>query len=147
MRDNFSGTVYVATPALLAGYGIKQNQIGASTDILTMRPGLAAEPDMQLTSCLSPPVSGNTCPAATISDPVMQTFGSLPSGTSAPNTVLTMLGLIRSESAGDLRTLAATGASGLTRRTITSATAGRAGAPGWLLAGRQPPLISRQPLE
>jgi len=36
VRDNFSGTVYVATPALLAGYGIKQNEIGASTDILTM---------------------------------------------------------------------------------------------------------------
>ena len=197
----------------------------------------------------------------------MQTFGSLPSGTSAPNTVLTMhavqalhatmllsgwlvqapkpltavqissarsavaaaggtletksgelglsqitsgataagmlialgvlamsVGLIRSESAGDLRTLAAVGASGLTRRAITSATAGAlallgavlgsavafaaivawaptslggtfahvpwadvllilAGLPvaaavaGWLLAGRQPPAISRQPLE
>jgi putative ABC transport system permease protein len=33
------------------------------------------------------------------------------------------VGLIRSESASDLRTLAATGASGLTRRTITSTTA------------------------
>ena len=266
--NNFSGTVYVATPALLAGYGIKQNQIGASTAILTMRPGLAAEPDMQLTSCSLPAVSSYTCPAAaTISDPVIQTFGSLPSGTSAPNTVLTMhavqalhatmllngwlvqapkpltavqissarsavaaaggtletksgelglsqitngataagilialgvlamsVGLIRSESAGDLRTLAAVGASGRTRRTITSATAGAlallgavlgsavafaaivawaptslggtlahvpwadvllilAGLPvaaavaGWLLAGRQPPAISRQPLE
>ena len=90
VRDNFSGTVYVATPALLAGYGIKQNEIGASTDILTMRPGLAAAPDMQLTSCFSPPVSGYMCPAATISDPVVQTFGSLPSGMPAPNTVLTM---------------------------------------------------------
>jgi putative ABC transport system permease protein len=88
--DNFSGTVYVATPALLAGYRINQNAIGASTDILTMRPGLASEPDMELTNCSSPPVSGYTCPAATISDPVIQTFGSLPSGTSAPNTVLTM---------------------------------------------------------
>jgi putative ABC transport system permease protein len=264
--ENFSGTVYVATPALLAGYGIKQNEIGASTDVLTMRPGLATEPDMQLTSCFSPPVSNDTCPAATISDPVMQTFGSLPSGTSAPNTVITMhavqalhatmllsgwlvqapqpltavqissarsavaaaggtletksgelglsqittgataagilialgvlamsVGLIRSESAGDLRTLAAIGASGLTRRAITSATAGAlallgavlgsavalaaiaawapsslaatfahvpwadvllilAGLPvaaavaGWLLAGRQPAAISRQPL-
>jgi putative ABC transport system permease protein len=267
VRDNFSGTVYVATPALLAGYGIKQNEIGASTDILTMRPGLASEPDMQLTSCLSSAASGDMCPAATISDPVIKTFGSLPSGTSAPNTVLTMhavqalhatmllsgwlvqapkpltpvqissarsavaaaggtletksgelglsqitsgataagilialgvlamsVGLIRSESAGDLRTLAAIGASGLTRRVITSATAGAlallgavlgsavafaaivawaptslgatfahvpwadvllilAGLPvaaavaGWLLAGRQPPAISRQPLE
>jgi putative ABC transport system permease protein len=266
--NNFSDTVYVATPALLAGYGIKQNEIGAGTDILTMRPGLASEPDMQLTSCSSPPVSGYTCPAAaTISDPVIQTTGSLPSGTSAPNTVLTMhavqslhatmllsgwlvqtpepltavqisstrsavaaaggtletksgqlglsqitsgataagmlialgvlamsVGLIRAESAGDLRTLAAIGASWRTRRTITSATAGAlallgamlgsaagfaaiiawaptsiggtfahvpwadvllilvalpvaAAVAGWLLAGRQPSVISRQPLE
>ena len=149
------------------------------------------------TSCSLPAVSSDTCPtAAAISDPVIQTFGSLPSGTSAPNTVITMhavqalhatmllsgwlvqtpkpltavqistirsavaaaggtletksgelglsqitsgataagilialgvlamsVGLIRSESAGDLRTLAAAGASGLTRRAITSATA------------------------
>jgi putative ABC transport system permease protein len=263
---NFSGTVYVATPALVARFGIRQNEIGASTDILTMRPGLTSEPDMQL--CFLPPVNIYACPAATnISDPVIQTFSSLPSGTSAPNTVITLhavhalhakmtlagwlvqtpkpmtavqisatrsavagaggtletksgelglsqiangataagilialgvlamsVGLIRSESAGDLRTLAATGASGLTRRAITSATAGAlallgaglgsavafaavaAWAPGslaatfaqvpwvdvlliltglpvmaavvgWLFAGRQPPVISRQPLE
>ena len=34
------------------------------------------------------------------------------------------VGLIRSESAGDLRTLTATGATGMTRRTLTAATAG-----------------------
>ena len=34
------------------------------------------------------------------------------------------VGLIRSESAGDVRTLTATGASGRTRRTLTAATAG-----------------------
>jgi putative ABC transport system permease protein len=34
------------------------------------------------------------------------------------------VGLIRSETAGDLRTLAATGASGTTRRAITGATSG-----------------------
>ena len=263
---NFSGTVYVATPALLARFGIRQNEIGASADILTMRPGLASEPDMQL--CFLPPVNIYACPAATnISDPVIQTFSSLPSGTSAPNTVITLhaaqalhakmtlagwlvqtpkpltpvqisatrsavagaggtletksgelglsqiangatvagilialgvlamsVGLIRSESAGDLRTLAAIGASGLTRRAITGSTAGAlallgavlgsavafaavvawapgslaatlahvpwvdvlliltglpvmAAAVGWLFAGRQPPVISRQPLE
>jgi putative ABC transport system permease protein len=268
LDNNFSGTVYVATPALLAGYGIKQNQIGARTDILTMRPGLASEPDMQLTSCSLLAVSSYTCRgAAVISDPVIQTFGSLPSGTSAPNTVVTMhavralhatmllsgwlvqtprpltavqissarsavaaaggtletksgelglsqitngataagilialgvlamsVGLVRSESASDLRTLAAVGASRRTRRAITSATAGAlallgavlgsavafaaivawapaslggtfarvpwadvllilAGLPvaaavaGWLFAGRQPSVISRQPLE
>ena len=104
------------------------------------------------------------------------------------------VGLIRSETAQDLRTLTATGASGTTRRTITAATAaalsllgailGMAGAviaglawarsslsvmfgdvpltdvlilliglpliaavAGWLLAGREPPLIARQPIE
>jgi putative ABC transport system permease protein len=34
------------------------------------------------------------------------------------------VGLIRGESAGDLRTLTATGAAGTTRRTLTAATAG-----------------------
>jgi len=108
------------------------------------------------------------------------------------------VGLIRSETAGDLRTLAATGASSYTRRTLTAATAGALGllgavlgtfagyvgvigwlrgdsvnggisalgnvpvanllvillglplvaaAAGWLLAGRQPPMLARQPIE
>jgi putative ABC transport system permease protein len=107
------------------------------------------------------------------------------------------IGLIRSETARDLRTLTATGASSMTRRELTAATAFAlalggavlgtvtayvaaigyawanpldglgelsnvpvtnlliiligmptvAGVVGWLLAGRQPPAISRQPLE
>jgi putative ABC transport system permease protein len=102
------------------------------------------------------------------------------------------IGLIRSETAGDLRTLTAAGASSATRRTVTATTAGAlallgvalgtiaayavliagfgdgtdfsnvpvaqllviaAGTPlaafaaGWLLAGRQPPGIARQPIE
>ena len=102
------------------------------------------------------------------------------------------VGLIRSETANDLRTLAATGASSTTRRTITGATAGAlallgailgtagayaallawhrsdlsplgrvpvvnlvvilvglpliATAAGWLLAGGEPPVIARRPL-
>jgi putative ABC transport system permease protein len=103
------------------------------------------------------------------------------------------VGLVRSETAGDLRTLASVGASSRVRRTITGATAGALGllgavlgaagatiagvawarsslsvtfgdfptidlitilvglpavaaVGGWLLAGRQPPIISRQPL-
>ncbi len=43
------------------------------------------------------------------------------------------LGLIRSETAGDLRTLAATGASSWTRRTLTAATAGALGLAGAVL--------------
>jgi putative ABC transport system permease protein len=103
------------------------------------------------------------------------------------------VGLIRSEAAGDMRTLAATGAGSTTRRTITGATSGAlallgalmgsagayaallvwyrsdmsplgrvpaanlvvilaglpvlAAAGGWLLAGREPPAMARQPLE
>ena len=103
------------------------------------------------------------------------------------------VGLIRSEAAGDLRTLTATGASSSTRRTLTATTAGglalagavlgiagayvvltaghagdlddltpipamqlaaiAIGTPlvasiaGWLLAGREPPVLARQPIE
>jgi putative ABC transport system permease protein len=103
------------------------------------------------------------------------------------------VGLIRSETANDLRTLTATGASSRTRRNLTAATAGGlaflgavvgtagayaallvwhrsdltplshvpvgnlililvglplvAGIGGWLLAGREPAVISRRPIE
>ena len=47
--QNFTGTVYVATPQLLATYGIKASQIAPGTDVLTMRPGLAGLPHMEMT--------------------------------------------------------------------------------------------------
>ena len=273
---NFTGAVYVATPQLLATYGIKASQIAPGTDILTMRPGLAGLPHMEMIwsntespgggvpgSSGSPPCTlSNDC----LASPVMQTVSGLPSGISAPNTVITeyavskyhlqlslngwlvqapapltaaqinaarqlalaygvtvetkssapglgdfadgatalgiviafgvlaaSVGLIRSETARDLRTLTAAGASPRTRRMITAATAaalgllgailGMAGAlvaglawahsslsamfgglplsdvlillvglplvaaaGGWLLAGREPEVIARQPL-
>jgi putative ABC transport system permease protein len=281
-NSNFTGNVYVATPQLLATYGIKASQIAPGTDILTSRPGLAGLAGMELVwqgvSCQGncsgngpePGVAGG--PSCTLSNgclanPAMQTVSSLPSGTSAPNTVITeyavrkyhlqthlsgwliqaaapltaaqiraarravlayqapleiasggtdfgeiadagtalgilialgvlaaSVGLIRSETAPDLRTLTATGASATTRRTLTAATAAALGllgavlgmafalaaslvwahaslsalfgnvpltdvlillaglplaaaAGGWLLAGREPPLIARQPIE
>ena len=218
--QNFTGTVYVATPQLLATYGIKASQIAPGTDILTMRPGLAGEPHMEMTwdiggvsdSSIPPPppgfAGGTPC---TLSDhclasPAIATVSSLPSGTSAPNTVVTeyavskyhmqaqlfgwliqapapftaaqlstvrqfgnanevqvltatynpsladftraatalgivialsvlamSVGLIRSETAPDLRTLTATGASGATRRAITAATAAALGLLGAIL--------------
>ena len=278
---SFSGSVYVATPQLLATYGIKASQIAPGTDILTMRPGLAGLPHMEMTwqspgyhgpggnepgSSGGPPCTlSNGC----LANPAIQTISSLPSGTSAPNTVITeyavskyhlpsavqlsgwliqvpasltdaqinaarqlalaygvtaetkssapglgefaggatalgivialgvlaaSVGLIRSETARDLRTLTAAGASPRTRRMITAATAaalgllgailGMAGAlaaglawahsslsamfgglplsdvlillaglplvaavGGWLLAGREPEVIARQPLD
>jgi putative ABC transport system permease protein len=278
--QNFSGNVYVATPQLLAAYGIKASQIAPGTDFLTMRPGLAGLPHLEML-WRGGPVSDASNPATPGSDggpscapgdncvasPPIQTVSALPGGTDAPNTVITeyavrayhmqpqlagwliqapapltaaqlnaarqlgrpyevtveiatyypslsdftdraiaagivialsvlamSVGLIRSETAPDLRTLTATGASGATRRAITAATAaalgllgavlGMAGAViagmawtrsgltataggvpltdivilliglpllaatgGWLLAGREPPAIARQPIE
>jgi putative ABC transport system permease protein len=268
-NNNWSGTVFVATPALLHQYGIKPSQINPGTDILTMRPGLSGYPNMVMVwgnyfNPNGPPPActvGHDC----VANPVIAEFSSLPPGTSAPNTVITTravrqyhlqenldgwliqaphpltsgqinaarqiavsagvsvetksgelglaqisdgatvlglvialgvlvmtVGLIRSETARDLRTLAATGASSTTRRTITGATAGALGLfgavlgtvaavivgvawarsslsvtfgdvpttdllallvglpvvaaiGGWLLAGRQSALITRQP--
>ena len=279
-HDHFNGSVYVATPQLLATYGIKASQISPGADIVTMRSGLASLPHIELTwgsygfqygpgnlvqkaRVLPPCTLSNDC----LANPVVQTISGLPSGTSAPNTVITeyamskyhlrsglngwliqapapltatqisaarhlalayevtvetktngpslgefaaggtalgivialgvlaaSVGLIRSETARDLRTLTATGASAGTRRMITAATAaalgllgailGMAGAViavlawahsslsamfgdvplsdvlillvglplvaavgGWLLAGREPEIIARQPLD
>jgi putative ABC transport system permease protein len=218
--QNFTGTVYVATPQLLATYGIKASQIAPGTDILTMRPGLAGLPHMEMfwnmgmvSDASSPPPDPGSAggPSCTLSNhclasPAIATVSSLPSGTSAPNTVMTeyavskyhmqtqlfgwliqapapltaaqlsavrqfgdanevqvqtatynpsladftdgatalgivialsvlamSVGLIRSETAPDLRTLTATGASGMTRRTITAATAAALGLLGAIL--------------
>jgi putative ABC transport system permease protein len=218
--QNFTGTVYVATPRLLATYGIKASQIAPGTDVLTMRPGLAGVPHLEMTWDIgfvsdgsSPPPNPGVAggPPCTLSNhclasPAIATVSSLPSGTSAPNTVLTeyavskyhmptqlfgwliqapgpltaaqlgavrqfgdtnevqvltatynpslvdftdgatalgivialsvlamSVGLIRSETAPDLRTLTATGASAMTRRMITAATAAALGLLGAIL--------------
>jgi putative ABC transport system permease protein len=216
-HSNFSGSVYVATQRLLATYGIKASQIAPHTDILTSRPGLAGLPHMEMiwqNPGNEPDRSGgrgNGGPACTLSNgclanPAIQTVSNLPSGTDAPNTLITeyavrkyhmqthlsgwliqapapltaaqiratrritlayqapleiasggsdfgeiadvgtvlgisialgvlaaSIGLIRSETARDLRTLTATGASTTTRRTITAATAAALGLLGAVL--------------
>jgi putative ABC transport system permease protein len=278
---SWSGPVYVATPQLLAAFGIKASQVNPDADILSMRPGLSGLSKMQLTygnyHGFQGPGDGQNqnsfpCPVGScLANPVIQQVGALPSGTSAPNTVITehaikqlglqssvsvsgwlitaphnltaaqitnaqvavaakgmtvetkssipssaeifnwatafgivlalgilamSVGLIRSETANDLRTLTATGADGWTRRTITAVTAGALGligsvlgtaaaylgaasysfdnrldgigslasvpvinlliilvgmpliatVAGWLLAGREPSVIARQPM-
>jgi putative ABC transport system permease protein len=211
---NWSGPLYVATPQLLHAFGIKASP---NADILTMRPGLSTLSQMQLVygnyfSNVPPPGPGGgqqtfPCPrSACLANPVIQEAGTLPAGTSAPNTVITehairqlglhaftsgwliqapnpptagqisnarlaaaaagmsietrnsvptsaeivnwatvfgillalailamSVGLIRSETASDLRILAATGASGRTRRNLTAATAGALGFTGAVL--------------
>jgi putative ABC transport system permease protein len=207
---NWSGPVYVATPALLRSFGISPGTIRSGTDILTMRPGLSGLSKMQLIygsyfDKVGPDLF--SCPPGScLATPVMQQVNALPSGTSAPNTVITehavrqlglspvvsgwlvqtphpltatqikntqlaaagasmkvetrssvpslneiidwatvfgvllalgvlalSVGLIRSETASDLRTLTATGASGQTRRALTAVTAGALGLLGAVL--------------
>jgi putative ABC transport system permease protein len=207
--NNYSGPLYVATPALLDLYGINQRDIDSTTDILTARVGLAGMADIQIlfgdAYSQGPGISG--CPPVScFNSPKMQTLSNLPTGTSAPNTVITehavhtlglqlvatgwlfqtartltpvqindarqaasrvgatietksseiglsqltswataggillalgvlamTVGLIRSETAGDLRILTATGASSSTRRTLTATTAGAMALLGGLL--------------
>ena len=218
----FSGQIYLATPALLKAYGINPSSIDPDADILTSRPGLSGISNMQLmygdsTGPFRPdspdgPGGGPdafACPATScLANPMIQEVGALPAGTSAPNTVVTehavhtehlgssvrtagwllhssspftaaqiddarqtaatagmtveskndapssseiinwatvfgialalgvlamSVGLVRSETAGDLRTLTATGASSMTRRTITAVTAGALGFVGAVL--------------
>jgi putative ABC transport system permease protein len=207
---NWSGPVYVATPALLRSFGIAAGTVRSGTDILTMRPGLSGLSKMQLVygSYFSKPGPDSfPCPPGDcLAGPVMQQVNALPSGTSAPNTVITehavrqlglspvvsgwliqtphplsatqikstqlaaaaagltvetrssvpsldeiidwatvfgvllalgvlalSVGLIRSETASDLRTLTATGASARTRRALAAVTAGALGLLGAVL--------------
>jgi putative ABC transport system permease protein len=98
-KANYQGALYVATPTLLRDYGIKPAEIERDTDIITSRRGLGAVPDLDL---LGPgdisqratrdghvlAESYHCTPARCIRGPKIQTFGSLPSGTSAPNTLI-----------------------------------------------------------
>jgi putative ABC transport system permease protein len=284
--EAFGGSaISVATPKLLRAFGIKPSQLNPNADILTSRPNFSSITGMDLTWCKNVqaphhrslragvPINPLCANPGVMKNPLVEEIGALPTGTSAPNIVLTehaikvlgiestvqtggwlietahpltaeqiqgaetmaaaadmtieskndqpssaevidwatvlgmalalcilamSVGLVRSETAGDLRTLAASGAGKNTRRTITAATAGALGltgaflgmaagytgviswmldrtsdnrlAPlgnipvanllviligiplvgvvvGWLGAGREPPLISRQPLD
>jgi putative ABC transport system permease protein len=215
----WDGAIYVATPQLLRAFGITESEIDPNADILSARPGLSGYSGLVLNygsvgkSAKGPGAPGTgpssqSCTAATdcLAHPVIQEVGALPSGTSAPNTVITehamrefhiqvtttnwlilgaqpftaaqissaeltastkqllveskndqptsgavvgwatvfgivialgvlgmSVGLVRSETASDLRTLAATGASSYTRRTLTAVTAGALGFLGALL--------------
>jgi putative ABC transport system permease protein len=90
---NWDGAVYVATPQLLRAYGITAAQVTPDADILTMRPGLSGLSEMQLQYGLyksGPAGPGSPCPPGScLAHPAIQEVSALPSGTSAPNTVIT----------------------------------------------------------
>jgi len=118
----WNGQVFVATPALLRAYGINPLSIPSNVDVLSSRPGLSGS-GVQLTygggggkggGQLVGPGSGgpgggggpgpgntNTCsPEGCIAHPVVQEEGRLPTGTEAPNTVITESALRRLHLAG-----------------------------------------------
>lgn len=207
---NWNGPIYVATPQLLRAFGITPSEIDPNADILSSRPGLTGVSGLVLdygsTTQKSFNAPGASSSPGVTRHPVVQELGALPTGTSAPNTVITehamhtfhlkasasawlvqgsqpfsasqiasaqltastsqlaveskndqptstavtgwatifgivialgvlgmSVGLVRSETASDLRTLTATGASSFTRRTLTAVTAGALGFLGALL--------------
>ena len=110
----WNGPIYVATPALLRAYGIDPSSIPANVDVLSSRPGLAGS-GVQLTfqgggkdeplvgpgaggpgSGAPGPGNTNPClPSSCLAHPVVQEDGRLPTGTSAPNTLITESALRR----------------------------------------------------
>ena len=97
---SWSGQIYLATPQLLKAFGISQSEVNPDADILTMRPGLSTMSLMQLTygnngggNGPGGGPGGNNqwpCPPGScIANPPIQEVSQLPSGTSAPNTVVT----------------------------------------------------------
>jgi putative ABC transport system permease protein len=195
------GEPYVATPALLARYGIRAGQINPAAVLLSSRAGLTSAPALQLPLGCS---FRNACPPdSCIARPPIQVLTALPADLADPNLVLSpyavrryglhpypaawliqarqpltaaeisgtreraealgltietkndspsltqlqswattaglllalgvlamTVGLVRGESAADLRILTATGATSRTRRGITAATAAGLGALG-----------------
>ncbi|HUD35953.1 MAG TPA: FtsX-like permease family protein [Streptosporangiaceae bacterium] len=92
-RD-WDGAIYVATPQLLRAYGITAAQASQDADFLTMRPGLASLTKMQFLYGARKfgPGRGDSwpCPPSScLANPRIEEVSVLPSGTSAPNTVIT----------------------------------------------------------
>ena len=119
----WDGQIYVATPALLRAYAINPLSIPSDVDVLSSRPGLSGS-GVQVTygggggkggGQLVGPGSGdsggsggpgpgntNTCSSeGCIAHPVVQEESQLPTGTDAPNTVITESALRRLHLAGD----------------------------------------------
>ena len=120
----WDGQIYVATPALLRAYGINPSSVPSNVDVLSSRPGLSGS-GVQLTygggggkvgGQLVGPGSGNpggpggggpgpgntnTCSShGCIAHPVVLEESKLPTGTDAPNTLITESVLHRLHLAG-----------------------------------------------
>ena len=133
---SYSGPLYVATPQLLRAFAIPTSSFSPTADILSMRPGFSSLTAMQL-------VYGNyfehagrsaanhfVCPTSDcLANPTIQEVTGLPSGTSAPNTVITEyavhhLGLTTLVSGWLVQTARPLGALQITDARSTAAAAG-----------------------
>ncbi len=137
----FSGALYVATPQLLSAFGITQSQVNPGADILTSRAGLSTMSLMRLTR--SPPCtsSSNTYPCpprSCVANPSIQEVSQLPSGTSAPNTVITEHAIATLRLQGSITTAGwlITVPNGLTAAQVTRARQLAAGASGMSIETR-----------
>ena len=138
----WSGPVYVATPQLLKAFGITSSEVSPDADILTARPGLSTTSLMQLLyGGTGPgangggPGGGNgwPCPAGScVASPKIQEISQLPSGTSAPNTVITEHAITTLHLQSSIQTVGwlITVPDGLTPAQITTAQQLAAGASG-----------------
>src|SRR5207248_3982422 len=87
---SYGDHIYLATPAVLAHYGIRPDQVDPDADLLTARPGLAGLGDLALLGIdlNDPPPPG--CAAGTcVAHPKIQTLHRLPTDISAPNLLVT----------------------------------------------------------
>jgi putative ABC transport system permease protein len=86
----FGDHIYVATPAVLAHYGIRPDQVDPNADLLTARPGLAGLTGLALLGVdLKQPPSPGCSPGTCIANPRIQTLHQLPTDISAPNLLIT----------------------------------------------------------
>ncbi|GIH15956.1 ABC transporter permease [Rugosimonospora africana] len=83
----YSGLVYVASPALLAHYGIDPNTVDPTAMFLTSRSGLDHTQGLQM--LYAPPTAPGCNPDSCIADPKIQVIPGLPTDSSAPNLVIT----------------------------------------------------------
>jgi putative ABC transport system permease protein len=118
----WDGQIYVATQALLRAYGINPSSVASDVDVLSSRPGLSGS-GVQLTygggggkgggqlvgpgsggpggdGGLGPRNTNNCSPGSCVAHPVVQEESRLPTGTDAPNTLITESALRRLHLAG-----------------------------------------------
>ena len=92
---SYGGLVYLATPEVLAHYGLDANQIDPNADLLTSRSGLGEMNNLALMGMKRGEPPPGCVPGSCIDKPRIQTLRQLPTDISAPNLLVTGHGLSR----------------------------------------------------